>query len=754
MRVKPSPWSRPAGRRLRLAALASLLAFALLLLAAVLPAWGEAVNGRNNSATFTGTSLTCQLPAPLIHDVAVVGVTSTQTVSTVSDSSGNTYAVQVSAGAATSGATEGGLAYLYTAPMNAVPANGLLTITVSFSASTQGGVVCLDLAGFGSTPAHVSSGTGATGGNGTASQAASVVSYTPTAGNFEVSVYAGAMCNGLGSAAFPVAEGPPATGRQLVNNAQAGADLACSFYGTSPPTTAHTFQPVGYAAWTLQWPGAATADAYTATYASPIEGCHSAGCGGTVSPASTWAEASMDLPANTVLKEAVAESFALASSDAGAQARPAETVSGVTASDAAAQARPAEAVHGVSATNSPAFAGGSAEPFSMCAIVKYLGVNVTNSCSAVSYAVSLVVAPTANPAVGQTVTLTATANPYVFGPLFIKIFDTTNSSTSAGVTCAGTSCTWTLASHHNGVQQFEAAVTSSSLAAAVATSNVVNVLWGTVPQGNLCAYYALVGGGTFDPPVLTYSQNLATKTLALTFVKTCVVADTGVPWTVAPQPDLAGLSANAQERAHSQNTTWTGTASGTFHWVFWHQFGPAVSFRFSQAEGSASVPTLFYTQFGSPLTAPMSKTPAPYWLDAGTAWRATNPFTTSPDLLVWFAAPGGGLQTSTADIAVVYGPRTLCTGPWQAQLTNGCFWAGMGPYVTIFGLQGFMGMVMLGVDGAVWIQTKNGWVVVIVMAAGAVAFGGALPSYFFLFGLVLTGFTVAGVVYRLFWRRT
>lgn len=356
-----------------------------------------------------------------------------------------------------------------------------------------------------------------------------------------------------------------------------------------------------------------------------------------------------------------------------------------------------------------------------------------------------------NRPVGGTATLTAITAFSPSTPYSILIFDTTNSTTVALKTCSTTPCILGVTSHHNSLQTFQAAITSTGhVAGAIAVSASVRVLWGNGGGLALCLSWKLVGGGQFNAPTLTYVVNTATATATLTATQQCFVTDAGSTWTV--QNPLTGLSASQFERAYTLNVT-TGVSDPTYVEVYWHQYEPAVSYVLVDA-GGTNHPTFVYTRWGSSgLAGSMNKTATLVWLDAGTLWRASNPFTTTPDLQVWHAVPAGGLVTSANPTVVAYFQGSGCTGPWLSQLEAGCFWAAMGPYITIFGLQGFMGVVMLSVDGALWIQTKNGWIVVIAMAAAAVLFGGALPQLFFLFALVLTGFSVAGVMYRLFWKR-
>lgn len=289
----------------------------------------EQVNSQIGSASNSGTSLTCVLGGVGAYDTVYVGITSTAAVSSVADSASDTYTSRVSAGGATSGPTEGGLAYLYDAtPTSRQPT---LTVTVTFGTGAFGSVMCWDVAGFGAVPAHTTSGTGTMAGNGTSGITTSVTAYTPTAGNFQIAVSAASVCQSVSSASPPFVNSPSTAGPYTAGSkggtlkGNGGtADLTCN------EGNGHTFATVGYAAWNLTatapLPSQTVHFSYTGT--DSILSCHRSGC--SVAPAATWAEVAADFPANVVVTKNVADTVNLAVSNALRNPSNTETV-GLTA---------------------------------------------------------------------------------------------------------------------------------------------------------------------------------------------------------------------------------------------------------------------------------------------------------------------------------------------------------------------------------------------------------------------------------------
>jgi hypothetical protein len=299
-------------KRRVLPVLAAALVFGLLV--AAFPAEAAVVNEQFVSSGNSVTSLTCTLAQGVSpYDVAVVAISSSESVSGVTDSAGDTYTAQSSAAA--SGGSPAAFAYLYTATLTAVQAtHSSLTITVTFSSAAQGGVACYDLVGYGATAAHKSTGTGTETFNGTKSFTSSVTSFTPTAGDFVISVVAGAVCNSLSSMSTPPLKSPtssqsyttPYNSGALATNPGTQSSYQCSYAGSNPPTSTYYFATVGEATWNLTATGDATTQQYQFLWTEPIEGTP------TFTPAATWAEAAMDLPLNVVVSKAVTETFALA----------------------------------------------------------------------------------------------------------------------------------------------------------------------------------------------------------------------------------------------------------------------------------------------------------------------------------------------------------------------------------------------------------------------------------------------------------
>lgn len=262
----------------------------MLLLDLVLPFLdANATPGVNfsNSNSGTGTTLTCALAQGVAqYDVIVVAISGTQTVSTVTDSSSNTYTSQVSASLATG--TVAANAYIYTAPANTVPARGTtLTITVTYSSSAKGAVSCYDTTGFSQTQASTSTGTGTFNAGNSFSPA--VGSYTPTAGNFEISVFAGSTCGAPATITVPAS---PSGSTTFPIGISTGTSCKAA------PST--NFQFVAGSAYFLSHSGAAVTDGYTATGTQTV-GTNSA----------NWAEVAAEFTAKTTLSQSLTETNSL-----------------------------------------------------------------------------------------------------------------------------------------------------------------------------------------------------------------------------------------------------------------------------------------------------------------------------------------------------------------------------------------------------------------------------------------------------------
>lgn len=179
---------------------------ALLVMAAFLaPALSEIVQNANVTASgqATSTTATCTFPRDDVNqeDMIIVAIDGTTSLSTIADSSSNSYHLITSADL--TGGTYSAYSYLYVANATTVPARGsTLTITATFGTTGYGSVYCLDTIAVNPHAAHTSTGTG----TGAGSYVTSVGSYSPTAGDTEISSYAGMSC-GSDSGSVPMTSG-------------------------------------------------------------------------------------------------------------------------------------------------------------------------------------------------------------------------------------------------------------------------------------------------------------------------------------------------------------------------------------------------------------------------------------------------------------------------------------------------------------------------------------------------------------------
>jgi PKD repeat protein len=170
----------------------------------------------------TGSTLTCAFTQPVAqYDVIFVVAGGDNFIHTVTDTFANSYTSQVSTSIINN--TIHSFSNITTASQ--AHAAGADTVTVTFRASAHGSVVCYDTTGVSGTKAHSSTGTGGWSSK-SASYPSVVGSYSPTLGNFELSVMEGAACTSASTPSFPTVAAPQTntnygsaggTGSPLVN---------------------------------------------------------------------------------------------------------------------------------------------------------------------------------------------------------------------------------------------------------------------------------------------------------------------------------------------------------------------------------------------------------------------------------------------------------------------------------------------------------------------------------------------------------
>lgn len=206
------------------------------------PVQGAIVQQNNNNGSSV-TSVTCTLARPAQGDIALVIVTSTQSVSSVTDSSSNTYTSRASTSLATG--TTGAYVSFYLANITA-GYGAQITITVHLSASAYVGVECMDIVGINVHPDHTSTGSGTISSATTFyvcqtvsgvniycinHQGLSVTSYQPAVNDFVVSAIADYGCftsSGSSSFGYPTESAPIPSDDEYVHT----GTLASPFYPT------------------------------------------------------------------------------------------------------------------------------------------------------------------------------------------------------------------------------------------------------------------------------------------------------------------------------------------------------------------------------------------------------------------------------------------------------------------------------------------------------------------------------------------
>jgi PKD domain-containing protein len=209
----------------------------------------------------TGSTLTCAFTQPVAqYDVIFVVAGGDNFIHTVTDTFANSYTSQVS----TSIVNNTIHAFSNITTASQAHTAGADTVTVTFRASAHGSVVCYDTTGVSGTKAHSSTGTGGWSSK-SASYPSVVGSYSPTLGNFEISVMEGAACTSASTPSFPTVTAPQPntnygalsfTGSPLVNT------------GTSCGTPGNFYNFLG-SSYTISSLGLATTENWLVTSLAP-----------------------------------------------------------------------------------------------------------------------------------------------------------------------------------------------------------------------------------------------------------------------------------------------------------------------------------------------------------------------------------------------------------------------------------------------------------------------------------------------------
>lgn len=256
-------------------------------------------NFNDNSSSSAATTLTCTFPRDDVNleDVIIVTIGADKSLSTLADSSSNSY-VSIASSSKTGGAFAG-YAYIYAANATTVPARGAtLTITATLSASGYASMTCLDTIGAGHW-AHTGTGEGDT--NARSFNAQLNTTFTPTTSNFEISVFGGMTCD----AAISYAPSSPTA----FNYLYAGSSGTVCYTGTD-------YYLGGASAYYLNVPSGTRTDEYQ------INAGAGTGAAGTID----WAEAAADFAINAVVSTSVGVTASLTSHHTSPLASPTQTV--------------------------------------------------------------------------------------------------------------------------------------------------------------------------------------------------------------------------------------------------------------------------------------------------------------------------------------------------------------------------------------------------------------------------------------------
>ena len=252
------------------------------------------------------------------------------------------------------------------------------------------------------------------------------------------------------------------------------------------------------------------------------------------------------------------------------------------------------------------------------------------------------------------------------------------------------------------------------------------------PSSNatVCVKYTIIGGGSYNPPVLTYLRvNGSSATLTLKYTLTCISTKTGDTYSITNP--LTGISASGQERAITQNmTSSTFPSSSNYNFVYWHQLFVPVSYTIT--DGTATNhPTFTYLEFGGTQTITNEKYATSYWIDYNSHWTAESPFTTSPGLVSLTGHPPSGQAASLQPIIIAYYASSSCgnSNP-LTEIENLCVIPGVvDAWSYGIGVAPWLGFVLLGVNVAIYNKNQNVWLSLLVLWVTGAVFSAVLPAY-------------------------
>jgi len=250
-------------------------------------------------------------------------------------------------------------------------------------------------------------------------------------------------------------------------------------------------------------------------------------------------------------------------------------------------------------------------------------------------------------------------------------------------------------------------------------------------QYDIEASYGVAGGGGFSAPILTYRSTGTTQHTTLTATPTNYWVDAFTAWSA---PNSLSGSPSSNERAWTSQTTY-GVLDGpiTAEFDYYVQFGIFMSYAVLPTGTTyTGNPTLAYVSGGAAQTGTLLEYQSvQFWMDAGTSWSVTNPFTSGIHVFVPSQISGtvySGSLVNTAPIKIYYSTAQTCTSSDPLTLLEGgCVVpAFFDVYMNIMGL--WFPVILMGIIGfGLYMKTENGLLVMFLEMIAAIIFGALFP---------------------------
>ncbi len=281
-------------------------------------------------------------------------------------------------------------------------------------------------------------------------------------------------------------------------------------------------------------------------------------------------------------------------------------------------------------------------------------------------------------------------------------------------------------------------------------SNAHEFITGTSGSVLLTVSYSEIGGESFVAPKLTYVTNGTIESVDLGTTPTTYLADNGSTWGVSV--NIPGQSSG--ERWTTSDTT-SGVATGLnpIKIVYYHQYLEIFSFAVLGGGSGFESPNLTFVNYGRSNAIILGNEGLGIWMDAGSAWNASNLLGGSTSQERWVSNDTIGTAVSSQNISMDYVHQNLIAVGFNVVGGGTGFTA---PQIVSRSLNGPVNATLSTVPVTIWLNTGARWRVNSILegstpsqrwetpvSAGLVNLSNIFPAYYHQ-SFVSLGYSIVG----------